>query len=75
MACDMCGKTGVSLEQLKSEYQTDKISDLCSDCIRLTNKHLWEVRKLSAKFNQNAIQRFMAEFRKHKFNGAGKEDV
>ena len=75
MACDMCGKVTNTLESLKSEYATREIKLLCSDCMRLTNNHLWDVRKLSNKLNMNFVQRFMAEFRKNKFKEAQEEDV
>lgn len=66
MACDICGKTGCDLEQLKSEYQTDKISDLCSDCLRDVNKHLWEVRKMEMKMTMGLVKRFMTNLREYR---------
>lgn len=59
MACDICGKTGCYLEPLNSDYQTDKIKDICSDCARSVNDQLWKIRKLNATFAQKMLIAFM----------------
>ena len=64
MACDICGKTGCYLESLNSQYQTDKIKDICSQCSTMVNKHLWEIRKL----NQGIAEKMLIRFMKQKKN-------
>jgi len=61
MACDLCSKTGTYLTDLKVEYQTEDIKQVCSDCGTLINDHLWNLRKLSNKVNQSFLKRFMTE--------------
>jgi len=68
MACDICGKTGVPLQQLTAQYQTDKISDLCYGCMKETNNTLYKVRSMTHKLNCTFVQRFMIEL-KEKFSG------
>lgn len=71
MACDICGKTGVPLQQLTAQYQTDKISDLCDGCVKETNDTLGKVRSLTQKLNYTFVQRFMIEL-KEKFSSKEK---
>jgi len=59
MACDICGKTGVDLEDIKSEYQTDDIKQICSPCVKKINDHIWKLRKMTNKMNESWTKRFM----------------
>ena len=47
MACDICGKTGVTLETLRTEYQTKDICDICSKCLLEVNSELYRFKQLS----------------------------
>jgi len=68
MACDICGKTGVPLQQLTDTYKTAKINDLCDDCMRDVNKALSDIRSMTYKMNTSLTQRFM-NVMKEKFLG------
>lgn len=68
MACDICGKSESMLQQLNSEYETDKIKDICGACSLMVNEHLWQLRKMSNKMNQSFLKQFMENW-KHKFSG------
>lgn len=59
MACDICGKTGVPLEPLLEDYQTDDIKDLCGPCAKSVNTHLWKLRAMSQKMNCVWLKSFM----------------
>jgi hypothetical protein len=69
MACDICGKTGCYLESLNTQYQTDKIKDICSDCSRMVNDQLWEIRKINQNFLQKAVISFMKNKRENLATG------
>ena len=60
MACDICGKKGCSLVQLYTQYQTDDIKDICGDCERDVNNHLWKIRSLNQGILERFLKRFMA---------------
>ena len=68
MACDICSKTGTSLVDLYSQYQTDTIKQICSECEKKVNDHLWKLREMSTKMNTNFLIRFMENW-KHKKGG------
>jgi len=59
MACDICGKTGVHLEDLNAEYRTDDIQNICGDCSKSVNDHLWKLRVMSQKMNCVWLKKFM----------------
>jgi diphthamide synthase (EF-2-diphthine--ammonia ligase) len=61
MACDICGKVGESLEMLNSEYQTKNIQNICSECARDVNEHLWKIRAMNMTILQKFVVRFMEE--------------
>jgi len=64
MACDMCGKSEQYLQQLNPQYQTDKIKDICSECSKKVNDHLWDLRKLSNKMNESFLKQFMENWKR-----------
>ena len=72
MACDICGKTGVPLQQLITQYQTDKISDLCSECMNETNEALGKIRSMTQKLNYTFVQRFMLVLKEKFSDGKNK---
>lgn len=59
MACDICGKTGTVLESLNNQYQTEQIKEICPDCTRDVNNHLWDIRKLTQNILEVWLKRFM----------------
>lgn len=38
--CDICGKEDTWIEPLVSEYATEEVKGVCSDCLRTLNSHL-----------------------------------
>lgn len=64
MACDICGKTGESLNSLLSFYQTEKIKDICSECLSKVNSHLYELKAMSNKMNESFLRRFMENWKR-----------
>jgi hypothetical protein len=65
MACDICGKNGCYLEPLNTQYQTDKIKDICSDCSKLVNDQLWEIKKLTMTITEKTVISFMKNKREN----------
>ena len=63
IVCDICGDTPERLVDLVSEYQTDKIKQICPVCEDVVNKKLWDIKLVTAKINQSLIKRFMGSFR------------
>ena len=67
MACDICGSNKESLTDLKPEYHTGTIKQVCSPCLKILNDHLWAVRKLESQVTKSWFQRFMENLReKHR---------
>lgn len=64
MACDICGKTGVELEDLLKSYATKQIQQVCPGCLKTVNKQLWDIKELSTKFTQTGLKRFMRVMRR-----------
>jgi len=64
MACDICGKTGTTLDDLIEQYKTDKIEQLCPGCMKQVNDHLWKLRAMSNKMNTTWLKSFMQNTRK-----------
>lgn len=44
MACDLCGKKGVSLSTLKDIYKTKDVAEVCDACETIINKKLRKVQ-------------------------------
>lgn len=59
MACDICGKTGNTLVDLLSIYQTIDIKQICSKCESDINIHLGKLRIMTNKMNRTWLQKFM----------------
>ena len=59
MACDICGKTGTCLSDLKTYYQTDDIKQICLDCGTDVNNHLSKLREMNQKMNEHWIKKFI----------------
>jgi hypothetical protein len=45
MACDICGKTGRNLEQLRDCYQLKEIKEVCDSCKTKLNKQLSKLQR------------------------------
>ncbi len=63
MACDMCGKNTKALEDLREPFQTDKVKQVCSDCARILNDKLWQIRRVIDGAAKTLLKRFMDNFK------------
>lgn len=63
MACDTCGKTGVDLESVMPDYQTDDIKQICRSCNQLISDHRWKVRRMQNIMLFGMVKGFMVNFR------------
>jgi len=61
MACDICGKTGTSLSDLREIYQTDDIKSICPDCEKVVNKQLNSIQSVTGRLQCVLLKRFMGE--------------
>jgi hypothetical protein len=66
MACDICGKTGTSLVDLRAEYQTDDIKAICYDCERIVNNKNGKLLSMVLNIKSDLMKRFMWEKRSRK---------
>lgn len=64
MACDICGKTGVSLQPLRLSYQTAEIKDVCGECVSVIDKRLDCLQTMTGKIQAVLLQRFMGNMRR-----------
>ncbi|MGN8004320.1 hypothetical protein ACTJKQ_14150 [Acidovorax sp. 22279] len=61
MACDICGKTGTPLRDLREIYQTDQIKVMCPDCEKVVNKQLRSIQDMTTRMQKALLKLFMAE--------------
>ena len=61
MACDICGKTGAPLSDLREIYQTDEIKVMCPDCETVVNKQLNSIQSMTGRLQRALLKRFMGE--------------
>lgn len=59
MACDICGANDKTLVDLRDEYKTKDIKQICPECESVVNKHLWKVRKVTDNILGDLMRRFM----------------
>lgn len=59
MACDICSKNEKTLVDLRQEYQTENVKQICPECEKTINDHLWKIRAVTTKMNQSLLKRFM----------------
>ena len=59
MACDACGKTGTSLSDLRSIYQTDEVKVVCPDCEKIINKQLGKLQTATSNIQISLLKRFV----------------
>jgi hypothetical protein len=61
MACDICGKTGTPLSDLREIYQTDDIKSICHDCEKVVNKQLGSIQSMTGRLQRVLLKRFIGE--------------
>ena len=65
MACDLCGKRGCHLVDLRDVYQTPEVQQVCFECEETINAQLRKVQNVAAKITFDAVKRFIL----NKFKG------
>lgn len=61
--CDVCGKEKTWIEPLQSEYATNEVKVVCSDCLRILNSHFDDIRRLQRKILFTWMKRFIMSLR------------
>lgn len=59
MACDLCGKTGTPLADLRHQYATQDIRVICPDCETVVNRHLHKMKTVSDNMVQTLFKRYL----------------
>lgn len=59
MACDICGKKGVYLQELTTLYKTKDIQHICDECSTVVNGHIRKLRGMAIKQNCHFMKLFM----------------
>lgn len=63
MACDICGKKGCDLVDLRDSYKTDDIQQICHGCEYTVNKHLFKLKNSTHRILCDWMKRFMAQLK------------
>ena len=61
--CDICGKETKSLNELKKEYITDDIKEVCIKCLCLLDEKLVKIRKLTDNLRTYFMKRFVGNLK------------
>lgn len=61
MACDICGKRGTPLNDLRSIYQTDDIKSICPECEKVVNGKLSALQKWTSTLIRRLLKLFIRE--------------
>lgn len=59
MACDICGKTGTSLNDLLTQYQTEGIKSICPKCETAVNKKHQKLLDFALQMKGDLFKRFI----------------
>ena len=63
MSCDICGKVGVPLQQLRKEFHTEYISDVCKDCERIINPKRDKIYLFANSMHYTLVKEFITEMK------------
>lgn len=58
MACDLCGKVKVGVEELKLSYQTDEVKMICDECEKIVDKELTKISKWTDRMRSALLSRY-----------------
>ncbi|MEO8153602.1 MAG: hypothetical protein ABI605_11070 [Rhizobacter sp.] len=61
MACDICGKNGTSLVDLRDTYQTSDIKAICPECETIVNRKSRSLLSMVLNIKTALLLRFMRE--------------
>jgi hypothetical protein len=63
MACDLCGKKGVALIDLREQYKTEDVAAICPDCERIINKQLRKVQDFAFNLIPKLMRQYLKAYR------------
>jgi hypothetical protein len=61
MACDLCGKTGVSLNTMRDCYKVEGVESICGGCETIVNRKLFKMREVADGMVRTLFKRFLRE--------------
>lgn len=59
MACDICGKTGTSLNDLRPVYASPDIKSICPGCEKVVNRQLSKIQTVTSNMVIDLLKRFI----------------
>jgi hypothetical protein len=59
MACDLCGKVGVEMVDLRDQYKSELIAQVCDPCRKELDAQLWKIRGVATKWTDGIFKRWM----------------
>lgn len=63
MSCDICGKTGTYLLDVRDVFQTEHIKVICPDCDKAVTKRTNKILEWALNIRVQLTKRFMIEQR------------
>ena len=66
--CDICGKKGVNLTDLRDIYKSDLIAEICTDCEKEANKQLSKLQVAVSKIQIGWMKKWLETKLKGKNN-------
>lgn len=63
MSCDICGKTGTYLYDVREVFQTERIKVMCPDCDKVVTKRTNKILEWALNVRVQLTKRFMIEQR------------
>lgn len=64
MSCDLCKCiTDKALNPLRDQYKTEHVKQVCDDCERDINKHLYKVRGVTTNLMYVLMRKYIANRR------------
>lgn len=63
MACDICGNNKAPLVDLRDEYKTREIAQICPECEKIINAKNSGLLSMVLKVKASLLKRFMEERR------------
>lgn len=65
--CDVCGKTGAVLVELLNVYQTEDTKEVCTECEKVIDAHLFKIKSATTNIGRTWLKRFIVALKQKLF--------